>query len=140
MSRQSRINNEIRYIQEYQQLGLFNYIPSIHKDDEFDIMFTGPVATPYEAGDYVVHFRFDLNHPFSPPHARFKTRIMHPNISESGIISLDILTNKIWSPALMMHKLILSVISLLDDPNFSNPLNYDAAAIYIADPDMYAEL
>jgi Ubiquitin-conjugating enzyme len=43
-------------------------------------------------------------------------RIYHMNISEKGNVCIDILKNN-WSPALSIFKLVLSLSSLLTDPN-----------------------
>lgn len=43
-------------------------------------------------------------------------RIYHMNISERGNICIDILKNN-WSPALSLFKVMLSLSSLLTDPN-----------------------
>ena len=81
----------------------------------------GPDDSPYEGGVFFLDIIFPTDYPFKPPKLKFETRIYHPNISNSGNICLDILKDQ-WSPALSISKVLLSVCSLLTDPNPDDPL------------------
>lgn len=89
----------------------------------------GPTKTPYEGGLFKLQIHFPATYPFKPPVVKFLTRIFHPNINEIGEICLDILKTQ-WSPALSITQVLLSISSLLSDPNPNDPLNPDAAHLY----------
>ena len=81
----------------------------------------GPEDTPYSGGLFFLDITFPENYPFKPPKIYFKTKIYHCNINSRGGICLDIL-NKQWSPALTISKVLLSICSLMSDPNPDDPL------------------
>lgn len=89
----------------------------------------GPNDSPFEGGIFKLQFNFPYKYPMSPPNIQFITKVYHPNISSSGEICLDILKNQ-WSPVLSVSKILLSLISLLTDPNPDDPLVMDIANIY----------
>lgn len=95
-----------------------------------------PSDSPYAGGVFKVSIRFPTEYPFKNPHVRFITKIYHPNINSSGGICLDILKNQ-WSPALTVSKVLLSILSLLTDPNPDDPLVPEIANIYKTNRDVY---
>ena len=81
----------------------------------------GPEESPYNGGVFFLDIHFPADYPFKPPKVSFTTRIYHCNINSNGGICLDILKDQ-WSPALTISKVLLSVCSLLTDPNPDDPL------------------
>jgi len=99
----------------------------------------GPEDTPYEGGIFRLEIFFPREYPFKAPNIRFNTKIYHPNIDKSGGICLDILKDK-WSPALTISNLLISICSLLTDPNVNDPLEASIADMYIKDKEKYNEI
>eukprot|EP00731_Ephydatia_muelleri_P017932 Em0010g1030a len=95
--------------------------------------------SPYQNGVFFLTIHFPTDYPFKPPKVAFTTKIYHPNINANGSICLDILRAQ-WSPALTVSKVLLSICSLLCDPNPDDPLVPDIARIYKTDRPRYNEL
>ena len=98
----------------------------------------GPADSPYEGGLFHLDMVFPKDYPFQPPRVAFATRIYHPNIASDGSICLDLLQEQ-WSPALTVSKLLLSICSLLDDPNPDDPLVPHIAQQYREDREQFIE-
>jgi len=89
----------------------------------------GPSGSPYEGGKFKLNIDIPNDYPFKPPSIHFVTKIYHPNISSTGQICLDILKGQ-WSPTLNIFKTLLSITSLLNNPNPNDPLETTIAYEY----------
>ncbi|KAK9227949.1 hypothetical protein WN944_020895 [Citrus x changshan-huyou] len=100
----------------------------------------GPTDSPYAGGIFHVAINFPPDYPFKPPKVAFKTKVFHPNINNNGSICLDILKDQ-WSPALTISKVVLlSICSLLTDPNPDDPLVPEIAHLCKTDKLKYENL
>lgn len=135
----------------FKELGQFNESPVegfriINVDEsniyDWQIAVFGPPGTPYEGGYFKAHLRFPGNYPFSPPTFRFMTKIWHPNIYENGEVCISILHPPVddvqggelpgerWNPTQSVRTILLSIISVLNDPNTFSPANVDASVAF----------
>lgn len=92
--------------------------------------------------------KFPSDYPFSPPNFKFTPAIYHPNVYNDGRLCISILhkagndqsdepDNETWSPAQSVESVLLSILSLLEDPNISSPANVDAAIAFKKHKDEY---
>ena len=113
----------------------------------------GPEDSPYAGGVFFLNIDFPADYPFKvcpflfshffslflpslscqPPRVRFVTRVYHCNVNSHGGICLDILKDQ-WSPALTISKVLLSICSLLTEPNPDDPLVPEIAQVLRTDP------
>ena len=112
------------------------------EDDLFiwNAKIKGPEESLYENGVFKLKLNIPNTYPFNPPKIKFLTKIIHPNINhEDGSICLDILKEN-WSPALSIFRVLMSLISLLSEPNFNDPLVPSISKLYKNDPEEYNKL
>ncbi|SCZ99863.1 BZ3501_MvSof-1269-A2-R1_Chr3-1g05693 [Microbotryum saponariae] len=102
---------------------------SVH---EWEATIEGPPGSAYEGGIFDLSIVLPPDYPFRPPRVTFLTKVYHANINTQGGICLDILKNQ-WSPALSIIKVLLSVSSLLADPNPHDPLMPEIAQRFLKD-------
>ncbi|KAL3211608.1 hypothetical protein MRX96_036301 [Rhipicephalus microplus] len=109
---------------------------------EWEVAIFGPPDTLYEGGYFKAHMKFPPDYPYSPPTVRFLTKVWHPNVYENGDLCISILHPPIddpqsgelpcerWNPTQNVRTILLSVISLLNEPNTFSPANVDASVMY----------
>lgn len=73
--------------------------------------------------------KFDENYPRLPPKCTFDLPFFHPNVHLSGRICVSTLSND-WCPAFSFKNILLSIQTLLDEPNPNNPAHLEAAKCY----------
>jgi len=92
-------------------------------------IITGADGTVYEGLQFRLSIKFPNNYPYSAPAVKFETSCFHPNVDQYGNICLDILKDK-WSAVYNVRTILLSVQSLLSEPNNESPLNVYAATLW----------
>ena len=93
----------------------------------------GPSGTVYEGLEYRLILEFPNGYPIIAPKVKFESYCFHPNVDENGNICLDILREK-WSATYDVQSILVSIQSLLADPNNESPLNDQAADLWKNQP------
>ncbi|KAI0798091.1 ubiquitin-conjugating enzyme/RWD-like protein [Abortiporus biennis] len=90
----------------------------------------GPAGTVYSGLSFKISINFPSNYPYAAPTIKFDSPCYHPNVDiVGGAICLDILQDK-WSAVYSVQTILLSLQSLLGEPNNASPLNPDAANLW----------
>ncbi|KAM0685992.1 Ubiquitin-conjugating enzyme E2 4 [Conglomerata obtusa] len=136
-------SNSARIQSEICKLCAKNFIVrSINSNpSDLEIVMAGPPDTPFYGGKYKVRIQIPKDYPFKSPSIGFITRIYHPNIDEnSGSVCLDVL-NQVWSPLYDLTNVMeVFLPQLLAYPNPLDPLNTEAAHMYINDRKKFDEM
>ncbi|GMH64119.1 hypothetical protein TrVE_jg3370 [Triparma verrucosa] len=106
----------------------------------WELMIMGPESTPYEGGFFRANLKFPESFPNMPPEMIFQSEMWHPNVYSSGKVCISILhppgtdehnpqetAEERWRPIIGVEQIVLSVISMLSDPNDESAANLDAA-------------
>lgn len=113
----------------------------VNDDDiyNWEVVILGPQDTLYEGGCFKALMYFPRDYPIRPPKLRFTTPIWHPNIDKNGNVCISILhapgddefgyekASERWVPVHTVETILISVISMLADPNGESPANVEAA-------------
>ncbi|KAJ8455918.1 hypothetical protein ONZ45_g18836 [Pleurotus djamor] len=153
---------------EYKQLtaggspdGMFTAGP-VSESDFFtwEALICGPKDTPFsfigrdsqEGGVFAAKLTFPIDYPLSPFKMKFEPPLFHPNIYPDGTVCISILhtpgddptmyeqASERWSPVQSVEKVILSVISMLAEPNLESGANIDCCKLYRDNREEYERL
>lgn len=118
---------------------------------EWSVMMEGPPDTLYEGGYFPCKLTFPKEYPNKPPTMYFTTpNFWHPNVYKDGKVCISILHEAVedefnteekmsekWRPILGIEAILVSVQSMLSEPNTSSPANIDASVEFKNSPKEY---
>merc|ERR1712168_1456870 len=108
----------------------------------WEVALFGPPDTLYQGGYFKANLKFPSDYPYNPPSVRFLCKVWHPNVYENGDLCISILHPPVddpqsgelpcerWNPTQNVRTILLSVVSLLNEPNTFSPANVDASVMF----------
>jgi ubiquitin-protein ligase len=103
---------------------------------EWDVVMLGPPDSVWQDGWFLLSVLFPTNYDQSPPKIVFKTIPFHPNVeAETGEVCMDVLNPEIasstFSPKVCLQTILVMLQTQLDCPVLENPVNAEAAHMYL---------
>jgi ubiquitin-protein ligase len=135
-----RLQSELK-----QMLNEPNYFYSVEPDQKnyllWNVLLIGPPDSPFEGGIFKCQLKFPPNYPSKPPEFKFITSFPHPNIYPDGRVCISILhegkdewgyedISERWNPSHSVNSILISILSILNNPNFDSPANIDASVMW----------
>ena len=131
-----------------------NYYYSVSPSEEnflnWSFSIIGPNETIYEGGIFKGNIIFKEDYPIRAPKVNF-INIIHPNVHNNGDVCISILhegsdswgyENDVerWNPSHGVDSIMISIISMLSDPNFESPANVTYSVLWKDNPEEYKKL
>ncbi|KAK7206332.1 ubiquitin-conjugating enzyme/RWD-like protein [Myxozyma melibiosi] len=119
---------------------------------EWECLIQGPEDTPFEGGVFPATLTFPKDYPLSPPTMKFTCEMFHPNVYKDGTVCISILhppgddpnmyesASERWSPIQSVEKILISVMSMLAEPNDESGANIDACKVWRNDRAEYGRI
>ncbi|KAL3800740.1 hypothetical protein ACHAW5_009310 [Stephanodiscus triporus] len=133
----ARLMREMSLLSKDPPPGVAAYAPEPSDMTKIRAQITGPEDSPFEGGIFLLSVHVTARYPFEPPRCRFLTPLYHPNVDSGGRICLDTLKSPpagSWSPAVSLPSLLLSIRSLMAEPNPDDGLVPDISELYKRNP------
>jgi len=133
-----KIGRELKAIIEDPVEGIYCDLVDESNVFEWRIWLEGSKSSAYEGGIFQMRLEFPKDYPMSPPKLNMLSEFWHPNIYKNGEVCISILHPPIndpmsgerpeerWLPTQTVSTIMLSFLSMLNDPNPSSPANVDA--------------
>ncbi|KAI8912638.1 putative ubiquitin conjugating enzyme [Gorgonomyces haynaldii] len=143
-----------RQFRDLQKNGVPGFKITLVNDNifEWEVGMVGPPDTLYQGGYFRAVLKFPTDYPFNPPSFTFTSDMFHPNVYPDGKLCISILhppgddpmsgetAQERWNPTQSVESILLSVVSLLSDPNASSPANLDAGVMWRNDRKKYEQI
>ncbi|KAK2964819.1 putative Ubiquitin-conjugating enzyme E2 7 [Blattamonas nauphoetae] len=140
------IKKELKHMQKEAPIGISCGLEDDNNLFVWNVTITGPPDTPYSEGFFQAIMDFPDNFPNYPPRLRFTSEMWHPNIYHDGRVCISILhppgedkwgyesAAERWRPINNVESVLISIQSMLAEPNDESPANIDAAVMWRNDP------
>lgn len=134
-----RIRNELQQLKSESEI--YDSMFKLNIDEtniyHYKAEIYGPDDSLYQNQKFDLSIDIPTNYPLSPPTIKFISDINHINVNSMGQICLNILKQSEWTPSQNLRSVIISIISLLAEPNVDDPFNLELASMYKDNYELY---
>lgn len=137
-----KLGRELKAMKDDPVEGVLCEVPNDSNLFEWKIWLEGSKGSAYEGGIFQLSLSFPPDYPMSPPTLKMLSEFWHPNIYTDGKVCISILhppgedaasgelPEERWLPTQTVSTILLSFISMINDPNIFSPANVDASVMW----------
>ncbi|KAI9218787.1 hypothetical protein BC828DRAFT_197273 [Blastocladiella britannica] len=146
---QRRLMKELKALRTNPTEGIVAEPVSENNLFEWEALIHGPPGTYYEHGIFTALITLPQDYPLNPPVMKFTCPMWHPNVYPDGTVCISILhapgedpnmyesASERWSPVQSIEKILLSVTSMLAEPNDESGASIEASKMWRDDRAMF---
>ena len=125
-----QIKKELKELQEDPIITLGVTVGLIKKDDPFhwQITMLGPQDTPYANGLFILTADFPIDYPDKGPEVKFKNKMYHLNVNNSGHVCISTLSN--WVKGTTMSEVLSLIFALFYKQNPNDAYDWKMAKLF----------
>jgi ubiquitin-conjugating enzyme (huntingtin interacting protein 2) len=133
-----RINREIEQIMRDNDISKNGFSIEVVNESKTHLMgrISGPPETQYSGGIFTIDIGQPDEYPLYPPICKFITKIWHPNVSSQTGSCFNVFRDH-WSPEAMISHILLTLQSLLSNPDPNDPQDCIVADQYLNERQLF---
>ncbi|CAB3405357.1 unnamed protein product [Caenorhabditis bovis] len=132
-----RVRKEVEDLTKNRRVYIKDFAKALETRDVFMFKIHGD-GDVYKGAIISITIDISLEYPFKVPVVTFDDHMYHPNVdAPTGELCSPLLMQENWKPETTMEDILINTLCILNEPDLSRPVNFDAAHDYMTNRAQY---